>query len=84
MEDRIKEITQLGQHTENQMKNHESNLRDLWDNIRQDNLCIIGTLEGEEKEKGIEKYLKKLQLKTFQIYRKQISRYRKHKWPQTS
>ena len=42
-------------------------IRDLWDNIRLDNLCIIGIPEGEEKEKGIEIYWKKLWLKTFQI-----------------
>ena len=50
----IMEITQSGQQTENQMKKHESNIRDLWDNIKQANLCIIGIPEGEEKEKGIE------------------------------
>ena len=48
------EITQSGQQTENQMKKHESNIRDLWDNIKQANLCIIGIPEGEDKEKGIE------------------------------
>ena len=41
VEDRIMEIIQLGQQTENQMKQHESNARDLWDNIKQVNLCII-------------------------------------------
>ena len=48
------EIAQSGQQTENQMKKHESNIRDLWDNIKQANLCIIGIPKGEEKEKGIE------------------------------
>ena len=54
VEDRIMEITQTGQQTENQMKKHESNIRDLWDNIKQANLCIMGIPEGEEKDKGIE------------------------------
>ena len=36
------------------MKKHESNIRDLWDNIKWANLCIIGIPEGEGKEKGIE------------------------------
>ena len=53
MEDRIMEITQRGQQTENQMKKHESNIRDLWDIIKQENLHTIGILEKEEKEKGI-------------------------------
>ena len=51
------EITQSGQQTENQMKKYESNIRDLWDDIKQANLCIIGIPEGEEKEKGIETVL---------------------------
>ena len=54
MEDRIMEITQSGQQTENQMKKHESNIRDLWDNIKWANLHMIGIPEEEEKEKRIE------------------------------
>jgi len=49
VEDRIMEITQTGQQTENQMKKHESSMRDLWDNIKRASLCIIGIPEGEEK-----------------------------------
>jgi len=48
------EVTQTGQQTENQRKKHESKIRDLWDNIKGANLCIIGIPEGEEKEKGNE------------------------------
>ena len=47
------EITQSGQQTENQMKKHESNIRDPWDNTKWANLHIIG-IPGEEKEKGVE------------------------------
>ena len=46
--------TQSRQETESQLKKHESNKRDLWDNIKQANLCIIEIPKGEEKEKGIE------------------------------
>ena len=42
VEDRIMEITQTGQQTKNQMKKHESNIRDLWDNIKLASLRIIG------------------------------------------
>ena len=45
LEDRMENI-QSGQQTENQMKKHESNKRDLWDNIQQANLYIIGIPEG--------------------------------------
>ena len=36
------------------MTEHESNIRNQWDNKKQDNLCIIGIPEWEEKEKWIE------------------------------
>ena len=48
VEDRTMAIIQSRQQTETQMKKHESNIRDLWDNIKQANLLIIGA----EKEKG--------------------------------
>ena len=48
------EVTQSGQQTENQIeKKHESNMKYLWYNIKQANLCIIGIPDGEEKEKWI-------------------------------
>ena len=34
MEDRIKEITQLEHQIESQVEKNESNIRDLWDNIK--------------------------------------------------
>ena len=46
LEDRIMDIIQSGQQTEIQMKNHENNIRDLWDNIKWANLCIVGIPEG--------------------------------------
>ena len=47
------------------MKKHESNIRELWDNIKQDNLCIIGIPEGEEKEKGNENIFDKIMAENF-------------------
>ena len=54
------EITQSGQQIENQMKKHENNIRDLWDNIKWANLHIVGIATGEEKEKGIENIFKEI------------------------
>ena len=58
------EITQSGQQTGNQMKKHESNIRYLWDNIKQANLCIIGIPEGKE-EKGIENVFEEMMSEKF-------------------
>ena len=48
------------------IKNGES-LCDLWNNIKRNNLWIIGVPEGEEKEKGADKYrkLKEVMLDTW-------------------
>ena len=39
-------------------KKYKDSLRDLWENIKLTNICIIGVPEGEER-KGQEIYLKK-------------------------
>ena len=64
------EITQSGQQTENQMKKHEGNKKDLWNNIKWANLHIIGLLEGEEKEKGIENIFEEILSEHFPILKK--------------
>ena len=65
VEDRLMVITQTGQQTENQIKKQESNIRDLWDNIKQDNLHIMGNPEGEEKEKVIENIFEEIMTENF-------------------
>ena len=64
LEDRIIEITQSGQKTENQMKKLASNIRDLWDNLKWANLHIIGIPE-EAKENGIENILEEIMVENF-------------------
>lgn len=44
------EMTQSKEQIERQMKKNESNIQELWDNIKCSNLPIIGVLEGEERE----------------------------------
>ena len=46
------------------MKKHASNIRDLWDNIKWANLCIIGIPE-EEKEKGTENIFEEIMSENF-------------------
>ena len=42
------------------MKRNEDSLRDLWDNIKHTNICIIGVPKGEEREKGPEKMFEEI------------------------
>ena len=60
LEDKMVEFTATEQNKEKRMKRNEHSLRDLWDNIKCSNIRIIGVPEGEETEKGPEKYLKRL------------------------
>ena len=54
-EDRMVEFTAAEQNKEKRMKRNEDNLRDLWDNVKRNNIHITGVPEGEEREKGPEK-----------------------------
>ena len=47
------------------MKKHESNRRDLWNNIKWANLHIIGIPEREEKERGIENVFEEIMAENF-------------------
>ena len=67
LEDRIMEVTQSGEQTENEMKNHKSNIRALWDNIKWANLCTKEIPEGEVKEKGIANIFEEIMSENFQI-----------------
>ena len=65
LEDRMVEITAMEQNKEKRMKRNEDSLRDLWDNIKHNNICIIGVPEGEEREKGPEKIFEEIIVKNF-------------------
>ena len=60
LEDKMVEFTAAEQNKEKRMKSNEDSLRDLWDNIKHNNIHIIGVPEGDEREKDPRKYLKRL------------------------
>ena len=53
--ERLVEITDAEQKREKRLKRNEESLRELWDNVKHTNICIIGVPEGEEREKATEK-----------------------------
>ena len=66
------EITATEQNVEKIMKRKEDSLRDLWDNIKHSNVCIIGVPEGEKREKGPEKIFKEIIAENFPNVGKEI------------
>ncbi|MCP4030960.1 MAG: hypothetical protein GY734_06915 [Herbaspirillum sp.] len=65
LEDRMVEFTAMERDKEKRMKKNEESLRDLWDNIKCNNIHIIGVPEGEETEKGSEKIFEEIIVKNF-------------------
>ena len=73
LEDRMVEFTAMEQNKEKRMKRNEGSLRDLWDNIKCNNICIRGVPEGEEREKGPEKIFEEIIVKNFPNMGKEIA-----------
>ena len=61
------------QNKEKRMKRNENRLRDLWDNIKCNNIRIIGVPEGEETEKGPEKISEEIIVENFPNMGKEIA-----------
>uniref|UniRef100_A0A8D1A766 LINE-1 retrotransposable element ORF1 protein n=1 Tax=Sus scrofa TaxID=9823 RepID=A0A8D1A766_PIG len=50
LEDRLEEITDAEQKREKRLKTNEESLRELWDNVKRNNIRIIAVPAGEERE----------------------------------
>ena len=66
------EITTTEQNKEKRMKRIEDSLRDLWDNIKCNNIRIIGVPEEEEKKKGTGKIFEEIIVENFPNLGKEI------------
>ena len=73
LEDRMVEFTAAEQNKEKRMKRNENSLRDLWDNIKRNNICITGVAEGEEREKGPEKIFEEIIVENYPNMGKEIA-----------
>ena len=67
------ECTAAEQNKEKRMKRNEDSLRDFWDNIKHNNIHIIGVPEGEEREKGPEKIFEETIVENFPNMGKEIA-----------
>ena len=55
----------MEQNKEKRMKRKEDSLRHLWDNIKNNHICIKGVPEGEEREKGPKKIFEEIIAENF-------------------
>ena len=67
------EFTAMEQNKEKRMKRNEDTLRDLWENIKRNNIHIIGAPEGEEREEGPKKIFEEIIVENFPNMGKEIA-----------
>ena len=60
VEDRVVEITATEKNKEKRMKWNEDSLRDLWDNFKHTNICIIGVHKDKRERKGQKNIFKEI------------------------
>ena len=58
LEERMVELTAAEQNKKKRMKGNEDILRDLWDNIKHNNIRVTGVPEENKERKDPKKYLK--------------------------
>ena len=57
MEERVVEITDVGK--KKRLKRNEDSLKELWDNVKHNNICVTGVQKEERERKGQRKYLRR-------------------------
>ena len=60
LEGRMVEFTAVGHNKEKRIKRNKDNIRDPWDNIKSNNILIIGIPEEKRERKDLREYLKRL------------------------
>ena len=65
LEDKVEKNTQNEQEKEKRLRKNEEGLREMQDNMKHNNIHIIGIPEGEEEEQGIENLFEKVMMENF-------------------
>ena len=65
LEEKVEKDTQKDEEKEKRLRKKEEGLREMQDNMKCNNICIIGIPEGEEEEQGIENLFEKVMMENF-------------------
>ena len=81
LEDKVEKNTQKEQEKKKRLRKQEEVIRDMQDNMKRNNIRIIGIPEGEEEEQGIENLFEKVMMENFPnlMREKKSPKYRKHR-----
>ena len=65
LEDKVEKNTQKEQEKEKRLRKNEEAIREMQENMKRNNIRIIGLLEGEEEEQGIENLFENVMIENF-------------------
>ena len=65
LEDKVEKNTQKEQEKEKRLRKNKEGLREMQDNMKRNNIRIIGIPAGEEEEQGIENLFEKVTMENF-------------------
>ena len=65
LEDKVEKNTQKEQEKQKKLRKNEEVIREMQDNMKHNNICIIGIPEGEEEEQRIENRFEKVIMENF-------------------
>ena len=73
LEDKVEKNTQKEQEKEKRLRKNEEAIREMQDNMKRNNIRIIGIPEGEEEEQGIENLFEKVMMENFPLLREKVT-----------
>ena len=65
LEDKVEKNNQKQEEKENRLRKNEEVIREMQENMKRNNIRIIGIPEGEEEEQGIENLFEKVMMENF-------------------
>ena len=82
LEDKVERNTQAEKQNRIRLIKNQYSLREFQENMKWNNIRIIGIWEGEEMEQGIENLLEKIMTENFpNLVREKVTQLRKHRGP---
>ena len=79
LEDKVEKNTQKEQEKEKRLRKNEESIREMQDNMKRNNIRIIGIPEGEEEEQGIENLFEKVMMENFPNLVRESHKSRNHR-----
>ena len=71
LEDKVEKNTQNEQEKEKRLRKNEEGLREMQDNMKHNNIYVIGIPEGEEEEQRIQNLFEKVMMENFPNLRRE-------------